>query len=50
MTGPTDADAGSAEAEGTTEPADVTLPAAAAADYEGPRRAARREREQRRAA
>ncbi len=45
MTEPTDANAGEAEA-----PQEATLPPAAAADYEGPRRRARREREERRAA
>jgi cell division protein FtsQ len=46
MTEPTDADIGEAEAA-EEEP---TLPPAAAADYEGPRRRARKEREERRAA
>jgi cell division protein FtsQ len=45
MTEPTDENTGDAEAE--EEP---TLPAAAAADYEGPRRQARKEREERRTA
>jgi cell division protein FtsQ len=45
MTEPTDENTGDAEAE--EEP---TLPAAAAADYQGPRRQARKEREERRAA
>jgi cell division protein FtsQ len=45
MTEPTDANTDEAEA-----PEETTLPAAAAADYEGPRRRARREREERRAA
>src|ERR1700754_2028583 len=43
MTEPTDANAGEA-------PQETALPPAAAADYEGPRRQARREREERRAA
>jgi cell division protein FtsQ len=48
LTDPTDANAGAAqEAEAQDE---ATLPPAAAADYEGPRRRARREREERRAA
>ncbi|HXO50020.1 MAG TPA: cell division protein FtsQ/DivIB [Mycobacterium sp.] len=49
MTEPTDANTGEGEAaqEQTRE---QTLPPAAAADYEGPRRQARREREERRAA
>ena len=44
MTEPTDANAGEAEA-----PQETALPPAAAPDYEGPRRRARREREERRA-
>jgi len=49
MTEPTDASTGDAEAEAEAEE-EPTLPPAAAADYEGPRRRARREREERRAA
>jgi cell division protein FtsQ len=45
MTEPTDANTGEAEI-----PQDTALPPAATADYEGPRRRARREREERRAA
>ncbi len=45
MTEPTDANTGDAEI-----PQDTALPPAATADYEGPRRRARREREERRAA
>jgi cell division protein FtsQ len=47
MTEPTNANADEAVAE---TPQDAGLPPAAAADYEGPRRRARREREERRAA
>jgi cell division protein FtsQ len=47
MTEPTDSEAPEAAVEEIAEPA---LPPAAASDYEGPRRRARREREERRAA
>ena len=56
MTDPTDASTGEAGEEGTDGPeapeasaGEATLPLAAAPDYEGPRRRARREREERRA-
>ncbi|MDT5017674.1 MAG: cell division protein FtsQ [Mycobacterium sp.] len=51
MTEPTeDTEAGASEPEETPGATEPTLPAAAAADFEGPRRQARREREERRAA
>ena len=49
MTDPTDANTGAAEQADDEAPA-PPVPPAAAPDYEGPRRAARREREERRAA
>jgi len=49
-TGPTEPTAGEDAAEASQEVPQETVPAAAAADYEGPRRRARREREERRAA
>jgi cell division protein FtsQ len=50
MTEPTDADTGDAEAQDAEAQEEPTPPPEAAADFEGPRRRARREREERRAA
>jgi cell division protein FtsQ len=50
MTEPTDADTGDAEAQDAEAQEEPTPPPEAAADFEGPRRRARRERQERRAA
>jgi cell division protein FtsQ len=50
MTEPTDADTGDAEAQDAEAQEEPTPPPEAAADFEGPRRRARRDRQERRAA